>query len=57
MTNLPARDFLGVVDKDRIGQVFDNVIQNALEAYGGCMGDALCEFAIARPKKRKNIPT
>ena len=32
MTNLPARNFLAVVDKDRIAQVFDNIIQNALEA-------------------------
>jgi signal transduction histidine kinase len=32
MTNLPARNFLAVVDKGRIAQVFDNIIQNALEA-------------------------
>ena len=32
MTNLPNRNFLALVDKDRMAQVFDNVIQNALEA-------------------------
>jgi signal transduction histidine kinase len=32
MTNLPARNFLALVDKDRMAQVFDNIIQNALEA-------------------------
>jgi signal transduction histidine kinase len=32
MTNLPAREFLGLVDKGRMAQVFDNVIQNALDA-------------------------
>jgi signal transduction histidine kinase len=31
-TNLPARNLLALVDKDRMAQVFDNVIQNALEA-------------------------
>lgn len=32
MTNLPTKSFLAVVDKDRMAQVFDNIIQNALEA-------------------------
>jgi signal transduction histidine kinase len=32
MTNLPNRNFLTLVDKDRMAQVFDNIIQNALEA-------------------------
>ena len=32
MTNLPNKSFLAVVDKDRMAQVFDNIIQNALEA-------------------------
>jgi len=32
MTNLPNRSFLTIVDKDRMAQVFDNIIQNALEA-------------------------
>jgi signal transduction histidine kinase len=32
MTNLPAKEFLGLVDKGRMAQVFDNVIQNALDA-------------------------
>jgi signal transduction histidine kinase len=40
MTNLPNRNFLTLVDKDRIAQVFDNIIQNALEAmadHGGTL--------------------
>jgi len=32
MTNLPNKNFLTLVDKDRMAQVFDNIIQNALEA-------------------------
>ena len=32
MTNLPNKNVLTVVDKDRMAQVFDNIIQNALEA-------------------------
>ena len=55
MTNLPARDFLGVVDKDRISQVFDNVIQNALEAmadHGGTLSVTLQYQA----KKAKTHP-
>jgi signal transduction histidine kinase len=32
MTNLPNRSFLTVVDRDRMSQIFDNIIQNALEA-------------------------
>ena len=32
MTNLPNRKFLTLLDKDRMAQVFDNIIQNALEA-------------------------
>jgi signal transduction histidine kinase len=44
MTNLPARNFLAVIDKDRIAQVFDNIIQNALEAmadHGGTLSVTL----------------
>jgi signal transduction histidine kinase len=40
MTNLPSRNVLTVVDKDRMAQVFDNIIQNALEAmadHGGTL--------------------
>ena len=32
MTNLPSRNFLTMIDRDRMAQVFDNIIQNALEA-------------------------
>ncbi|MGB7496517.1 MAG: ATP-binding protein [Candidatus Acidiferrum sp.] len=32
MTNLPKRHLLSLIDKDRMAQVFDNIIQNALEA-------------------------
>jgi signal transduction histidine kinase len=32
MTNLPNRKFVTLVDKDRMAQVFDNIIQNALDA-------------------------
>ncbi len=32
MTNLPNRQFVTLVDKDRMAQVFDNIIQNALDA-------------------------
>jgi len=40
MTNLPNRNFLIMIDKDRMAQVFDNIIQNALEAmadHGGTL--------------------
>jgi signal transduction histidine kinase len=40
MTNLPNKNVLTVVDKDRMAQVFDNIIQNALEAmadHGGTL--------------------
>jgi signal transduction histidine kinase len=32
MTNLPNKNLLTMIDKDRMAQVFDNIIQNALEA-------------------------
>ena len=44
MTNLPNRKFLTLVDKDRMAQVFDNIIQNALEAmpeHGGTLSVTL----------------
>ena len=40
MTNLPNRKFLTLLDKDRMAQVFDNIIQNALDAmseHGGTL--------------------
>lgn len=48
MTNLPNRSFLAVVDKDRMAQVFDNIIQNALEALaegGGTLSVTLAADA------------
>lgn len=57
MTNLPARDFLGVVDKDRIGQVFDNVIQNALEAmadHGGTLSVSL-QYQTKKAEKHPHV--
>jgi signal transduction histidine kinase len=40
MTNFPNKHFFARVDKDRMAQVFDNIIQNALEAmseHGGTL--------------------
>ena len=57
MINLPARDFLGVVDKDRIGQVFDNVIQNALEAmadHGGTLSVSL-QYQTKKTEKHPHV--
>jgi signal transduction histidine kinase len=48
MTNLPSKSFLAVVDKDRMAQVFDNIIQNALEAMadgGGTLSVTLAADA------------
>jgi signal transduction histidine kinase len=48
MTNLPNRNFLAMVDKDRMAQVFDNIIQNALEAmseHGGTLSVTLSPYA------------
>ncbi len=39
-----GQEFLAVVDKDRMAQVFDNIIQNALEAmadHGGTLSVTL----------------
>lgn len=55
MTNLPSKNVLTVVDKDRMAQVFDNIIQNALEAmadHGGTLSVTVasnnsCEKASA----------
>ncbi len=44
MTNLPSRNFLTMIDRDRMAQVFDNIIQNALEAmseHGGTISVTL----------------
>jgi len=44
MTNLPNRRFLTMVDRDRMAQVFDNIIQNALDAmaeHGGTLSVTL----------------
>ena len=44
MTNLPSRNCLALVDKDRMAQVFDNIIQNAVEAmaeHGGTLSVTL----------------
>jgi signal transduction histidine kinase len=46
MTNLPSRSLLTMVDRDRMAQVFDNIIQNALEAMsdrGGTLSATLGE--------------
>jgi|SRR5579863_269814 len=44
MTNFPNKRFFARVDKDRMAQVFDNIIQNALEAmseHGGTLSVTL----------------
>ncbi len=54
MTNLPARNFRAVIDKDRMAQVFDNVIQNALEAmadHGGTLSITLTSHTLKTEKK------
>ncbi len=54
MTILPARNFLAVVDKDRIAQVFDNIIQNALEAmsdHGGTLSVTLTSQTMKAEKR------
>ena len=50
MTNLPNRNFLTMVDKDRMSQVFDNIIQNALEAMSG-KGGTLSVTVAAHAKE------
>jgi signal transduction histidine kinase len=49
-TNLPTRNFLALVDKDRMAQVFDNIIQNALEAMSEG-GGTLSVTLASQPKK------
>lgn len=49
MTNLPNRKFVTLVDKDRMAQVFDNIIQNALDAMaeqGGTLAVTLGSNAM-----------
>jgi signal transduction histidine kinase len=59
MTNLPARNFLAVIDKDRIAQVFDNIIQNALEAmadHGGTLSVTLTSQKVkSETRPRVNV--
>lgn len=50
MTNLPSRNFLTLVDKDRMAQVFDNIIQNALEAMAE-QGGTLSVTLASQSKK------
>lgn len=55
MTNLPSRNFLTLVDKDRMAQVFDNIIQNALEAmseHGGTLS-----VTVASHTKKNEEPS
>jgi signal transduction histidine kinase len=53
MTNLPARNFLALVDKDRVAQVFDNIIQNALEAMSEHGGTLSVTLTSQRKKAEK----
>lgn len=49
MTNIPNRKFVTLVDKDRVAQVFDNIIQNALDAMadqGGTLAVTLASNAM-----------
>ena len=55
MTNIPNRNFLAVVDKDRMAQVFDNIIQNALEAMSE-RGGTLSVTLASHSKKDEEIP-
>jgi signal transduction histidine kinase len=55
MTNLPARNFLAVIDKNRIAQVFDNIIQNALEAMAD-HGGTLSVTLTSQKMKSETLP-
>jgi signal transduction histidine kinase len=53
MTNLPNRKFVTLVDKDRMAQVFDNIIQNALDAMaerGGTLAVTLASNGMQGEK-------
>jgi signal transduction histidine kinase len=53
MTSFPNKRFFARVDKDRMAQVFDNIIQNALEAmseHGGTLSVTLTSL----PNKTEN---
>ncbi len=50
MTNLPNRTFSILVDKDRMTQVFDNIVQNALEAMSE-KGGTLCVSLASHANK------
>lgn len=54
MAILPAKNFRAVIDKDRMAQVFDNVIQNALEAmadHGGTLSITLTSQTLKAQHK------
>jgi len=53
MTNFPKQHLLARVDKDRMAQVFDNIIQNALEAMSE-HGGTLLVTIISQPNKTEN---
>jgi signal transduction histidine kinase len=53
MTNLPNKNFLALVDKDRMAQVFDNIIQNSLEAMSEQGGTLSVTLAFQRKKDEK----
>ncbi len=53
MTNLPNRKLVTLVDKDRMAQVFDNIIQNALDAMaeqGGTLAVTLASNGMQGEK-------
>jgi two-component system, NtrC family, sensor histidine kinase HydH len=53
MTNLPNRKFVTLVDKDRMAQVFDNIIQNAVDAMaerGGTLAVTLASNGMQGEK-------
>src|SRR5579859_3055743 len=54
MAILPAKSFRAVIDKDRMAQVFDNVIQNALDAMadrGGTLSITLTSQTLKTANK------
>ena len=54
MTTLPNRNFFALLDKERMAQVFDNIIQNALEAMadqGGTLSITLGSQAKKQTKR------
>jgi signal transduction histidine kinase len=53
MTRLPNRNFFALLDKDRMAQVFDNIIQNALEAMADRGGTLSVTLASQIKKDEK----